>query len=129
MRYKITTPETDTDGRHAGVLFNAGVAFIDTEHKDPVERRALSYFKKAGYVVEQVDENGDPIVPDEDGVPAADEVEPPPRPPLPADTAVKSEWLDAAEVRGYSRADADAMTKPDLITALKAIDFPGGDPS
>ena len=129
MRYKITTPEADTDGRHAGVLFNQGVAFIDTEHKDPVERRALQYFKKAGYIVEEVDENGEPIIPDADPADLATDDEPPPRPPLPADTANKPEWLDAAEVRGYTREQADAMTKPELIAALKAIDFPGGDPS
>lgn len=128
MRYKITTPEAGTDGRHAGVLFNAGVAFIRTE--DQVERRALQYFKKAGYVVEAVDENGEPVIPDPDAEPVDESDEPPPRPPLPADTANKPEWLDAAVLRGYTRDQADAMTKPELIAALKAIDFPtGGDPS
>ena len=38
----------------------------------------------------------------------------------PKQAAVKAEWVDYAESLGIDRAQADAMTKPDLITAVQA---------
>lgn len=147
-RYRITAPALGFEGRSCGVLFVNGNALVDSEID--TERRALSYFKKAGYGVELLAPDGEPVLDDggeaerpvddllgPDGTPVEplddDGTTPPmstttvePRPPLPPDSANKPEWIAAAEIRGYTFEQADAMTKPDLMATLKAIDNPTG---
>lgn len=165
-RYKVTAPAgSQVEGRHAGILFVRGVATVDTDND--AERRALQYFRQAGYVVEDVVDGRDvlaeavlgesgAVVPnppyptdvpagtDPAGVPFAVRVgdqggpDAPGRvanpdqsthdaareelPLLPATSANKSEWIAAAQDRGWSFDNADAMTKTELIDTLRAHD-------
>lgn len=128
MRYRITAPAADTEGRHAGIMFTNGVATVDTELHE--QRRALQYFRQAGYIVEELDEAGNVVVRDAEGNPvdAADpesEEPVPQRPPLPADSAPRPDWEEAAVARGMTaERAAEFKNKPELIAAVRAIETP-----
>lgn len=66
MRYLITAPAHGFTGESAGVQFVKGHATVDTDVE--AERRALSYFKKAGYVTVELDAEGNPVTDDQTAV-------------------------------------------------------------
>lgn len=141
-RFKIVTPVPGFRGESAGVQFVDGAAVVDSDI--PEQRKALSYFRKAGYGVSELDPDGNPIDPDAlltvdasvvddtgnenpqvadpgvdpDGQPApavpVNEL-----PPLPSPNANKPEWITAAELRGYTYDQADDYTKPVLAHRLR----------
>jgi hypothetical protein len=55
MRYSISTPVPDFAGIVAGVTFANGTAEVSTDVQ--AGRRALSYFRQAGYVVAPVSDS------------------------------------------------------------------------
>lgn len=112
MRYTITAPNPEYTGVVASVMFVNGSAEVDSEQ--PGARRALAYFRQAGYDVTEVGQADEP----------ADEVDPE-LPPLPAKTAHKPEWVAAAVTRGMTPEDADKATKEQLIELLSK---PEGNP-
>lgn len=55
-RYQVTAPVPGFKGESCGQQFADGITVVNSEVE--LERRALSYFKKAGYVVNEIDEAG-----------------------------------------------------------------------
>lgn len=115
MRYKITAPVAGFEGESAKIKFRDGIALIDTDVL--LDRRALSYFRQAGYVVDEAEEPAEPV--DLDGLgPVEQTTELLPQ--LPAPSASKTEWDDAAVVRGWSPEDAAKLSKTALVKQLRA---------
>ncbi|MEC3977897.1 hypothetical protein [Amycolatopsis sp. H20-H5] len=94
--YRVSTPVKDFTGVVGGCAFAQGV------YSGPVESGPLGYFNQAGYTVEQLD-----TAPEVSG-----EAE---LAPLPAKSASKGEWTAAAVARGLAEADADKLTRDELV--------------
>jgi len=142
-RFKITAPQLGFTGKSASdVVFVESIAYLDTDTCTKAQRSALRYFRQAGYGVQEVDADNRPIFRDKDGayqldaegkrieyVDPVDDVPDPvdenvePLPPLPADSASRPEWEDAAVLRGITAEQARAYpNKTELMTAVKAAD-------
>lgn len=67
---------------------------------------AAGYVRPAGDAEDTVDAAAATATQTDDALPAI------PRPPF---TAPKSDWVDVAVTQGYTRSEAEAMTKHDLI--------------
>lgn len=113
--YRITAPVAEYGDITGGCQFAKGV------YEGPVEPGPLAYMRGAGYTVEDLDAEPEPP----HDPPAAGEL-----PPLPARSAAKPEWVDAAVARkvaeepdvdeAVARAAAEAHTKEQLIELLTA---------
>lgn len=147
--YRVISPAAKFDGRSCGVMFVNSIAVVNSAVAE--ERKALAYFRQAGYVIELLDADGQPVdaedvavVPSADGetgnenplvtAPGDDPDGPPPVPlveaglkPLPSPNANKPEWIQAAEDRGWTYEEADALTKPALMERLQAGKGPDED--
>lgn len=110
MRYKITTPVPG----HTEVI--GGCAFANGVYEGAVDPGPLGYFRTQGYVVEKLDT--EPAAPVEAPVDEAAV--------LPARSASKADWVDAATARAVAagedpdkaRAAAEALTKEQLVELL-----------
>jgi hypothetical protein len=109
MRYMITAPVPGFTGKVAGVDFAKGVATIDTAVDG--ERRALEYFRRKAYRVEEV--KAEEPAPE----PAADEK--PPATGVPTRGSSKADWLtyvtsEAAGDKRLTPEEAEAKTRDQL---------------
>lgn len=90
MRYRITTPEPEFRGEVAGVVFTDGAGETDN-------RAALAYFSRKGYGVHPIE-----------AAPAATDGKP-------RKSASKADWLAYAVAQGVAEADADQLTRDQLV--------------
>jgi hypothetical protein len=109
MQYNITAPVPGFTGKVAGVDFAKGSATIDTSVDG--ERRALEYFRRKAYRVEEV------IAEEPAPEPAVDEK--PPAAGVPTRGSSKADWLtyvtsEAAGEKRLSVEDAEAKTRDQL---------------
>src|SRR5258707_1122996 len=116
MRYTISTPVPGFTGMSAGVNFPNGQAVIDDED----EAAALRYFQAQGYDIAEGAPDADPAgVTELEAEVAAlkGELEElrPAGDGLPAKSAAKPVWVAYAVEHGMTQADAEALTKDQLI--------------
>jgi len=90
-RYEVRAPVEDYTGEAAGVTFTQGVGHT-------CEPAALAYFHRHGYTITEADDPGGAV---------------PPSPP--AKSASKAEWKTYAVTQGMAEADADALTRDQLV--------------
>lgn len=110
-RYRVSTPTPGYTGDSAEVHFKDGFATLDVADNDPQDKtaRRLAYFREAGYGVQEIDSDGEPVEADED---AAE--------PLPSDTAKDWVWrMYAVQHAGMSVAEVDALG--DRADVMKAV--------
>jgi hypothetical protein len=110
MQHKITTPTPGYTGKVAGIAFADGTATIDDSND--AHRRALAYFRRKGYRVEEV--KAEEPAPE----PAADE-KPPSAAGVPTRGSSKADWLtyvtsEAAGEKRLSVEEAEAKTRDQL---------------
>lgn len=98
-RYRITTPEPGWTGQIGTVFFANGVAEAEAD----ADAAALSYFRNAGYGVEQLDGPAD----EGDLTESADG--------LPKKSASADTWRKYATAHGMSADDADEYTRDELV--------------
>jgi len=91
-RYEVRAPVEDYTGEAAGVAFTQGVGHT-------AEPAALAYFHRHGYTITEADDDPGSAVP----------------PSPPAKSASKAEWKTYAVTRGMAEADADALTRDQLV--------------
>lgn len=138
-QYKITAPVALFSGTVAGVVFSQGQALltVDTETSPaegatslPQPRRALTYFQRKGYTVEEVKSAEDAML-DKDtaapGTPASSAVDPATvagsgvQAPTPAPTPVGSEELAAQNDSGTPKPPAKSASKSDWVAYAKTV--------
>ncbi|MGW4406523.1 hypothetical protein ACWEJ6_21015 [Nonomuraea sp. NPDC004702] len=96
MLYRITTPEPEFRGEVAGVVFSGGVGHTSNA-------AALAYFSRKGYGVHPIE----PAIAEQ--APEADEDAPPRK------SASKAAWVAYAVAHGMAEADADQLTRDQLV--------------
>lgn len=99
-RYRITTPEPGWTGQIGTVFFAGGVAEAEAD----ADSAALSYFRNAGYGVEDLDGPAD----EQDAAESADG--------LPKKSASADAWRKYAIAHGMTADDADELTRDELVT-------------
>jgi hypothetical protein len=115
MRYKITAPVPGFTGKVAGIDFAKGVATIDTAVDG--ERRALEYFRRKAYVVEEVATEEAAAAPAENlagkerSVPNSEQPEKPKRS---ASTEVWRVYAVDPNGGGMSAEEAEALSRDEL---------------
>ncbi|GLH97351.1 hypothetical protein [Phytohabitans aurantiacus] len=125
MRYKITAPVAGYTGLVAGVAFADGSATIDTAEEK--HRRALAYFERKRYGIEQLGIE-EPDIEEPDADPPAEE-----KPTeVPTRGSSKADWVtyvtsEAAGEKRLAQADADAKTRDQLAELV--LGPKGGEPA
>lgn len=104
MRYRVSTPVAGHAGQVGGIHFADGKALVD----DETHAAELAYCRAAGYTVEPVDDDGEPVEVDEDGEP--DDAAMPKKS---AKTEVWRAW--AVKHGGMPPEEADAKSRDELV--------------
>lgn len=111
--FLVTAPEAGYTGKVAGVAFGDGRATVDGEQ----HRAAMSYFRRKGYRIEALHNEGQDATGDDGKSNPADPE--PADPKVPARSASKADWVkhvtsDAAGDQRLSDDDAQAKTRDEL---------------